>query len=534
MFIIEKILGGFSEGSYSSGAMCLRFFLPLVFLLFCPPSLSLCSAASVETDPYTKSQPVKLNGIAILPFENLSDDPEASRTVTGLITDELKKRGQFSIIETDAVEEFLAKRRIRYTGAITRITAREMGEVLGVDAVLVGSVPLFSGDTNGEVIVGVAARIVSADDGSIIWADTLSYSGNDFEGLLGLGVVKSLDKLTSRVVKELLADMPASFFMQENSLPPFEIAEVSTVPGVGKSGEKMELRVKVTLVSEEPQQVKATIDGSEIVLDRRGNGVYEGTLDVPDGEGIYTVNIIALDRSMAKFSFDAAGKIVIDNTPPKVSVTVNRKVFASRKKDFITFTPKMMSFDEIDEWTIEIVNKEGKRVRGHTDFGKLPKGLIWRGETDRRRQAEDGWYTYRFMVRDLAGNETQVTDKLRLKNKPPEIMVDVDMVDGSLLFIFDYDQDENIESWTLSIHDGDGVTMEIMEGKGDIPKKLEYPVGDGFDINKMTFSVIAVDGAGNSFNLTKSIPSMLFRKSPFAKKTPFAKARQRNRFVKDF
>ena len=398
--------------------------LLLMALLILYPSGSFLCRASTEPLPDIDIRPVTaLNAIAVLPFENLTDDPDASRRITALVTQELKNRG-FSVIDADAVEEFLAKRRIRYTGAVTRMTAREMGEAFDVDAVLVGSVTLFSSeDRTGEVLAGVAARLVSTEDCRIIWANTISHSGDDFEGFLGLGILRTLDELGPRIVKKLFEDVPTDFSVRNNSLPPFEIMEVVTTPEVGRSGEAVELRVKVAAITEEPGEIRAVMGGREFILDRSANGDYRGIITAPDGEGMYTIDVVAVDGGMKSFLFSAAGKMIIDNTPPKVSLVVNRKIFSPKKKGFVTFTPKMMNLDEVAEWRIEILNERGERVRGDRGYGDLPRALIWKGETDTRRQAEDGWYTYHFVVRDLAGNETRLTDGLRLKNHPPRIAV---------------------------------------------------------------------------------------------------------------
>ena len=240
------------------------------------------------------------------------------------------------------------------------------------------------------------------------------------------------------------------------------------------------------------------------------------------------MDVVAKDEAMSPFSFGAVGKIIVDSTPPKVSMAINRKIFAPQRKGYIILTPSLLSFDEIDEWEIEILDKDGKRIRGDKGYGKLPKGLIWRGETDRLAQVSDGEYTYRFVVKDIAGNETILTDALRVKNNQPVIKVDVDKIEDKLLFTFEHSPDENIKSWKLSILDKGGKSVKTIEGTGEFPPKWEYSVEAEFDINSMAFSLTAVDNADNPFSLTKSIPSIL------SKKTPFAKAEQKGQLAEDF
>ena len=508
----------------------------LLFTAYCLLLAAFCSLSSVSPSSAvngnssngngfdSSSQPIILKNIAILPLENLSENPAAAKMVAEHIKKELMNKGLVFITKDDIVEEFLAKKRIRYTGGVTRATAREMGKVLGVDAVLVGSVNQFGSgnqfsDTNDKINVGVTTRLVNTIDGSIIWADALSYTNREFVGLLGLGVITSIDALSSRVAKDLIKDIGDKYFIKkEAGLNPFEIEKVEAYPsGVARGGTKIGLRVRVLGITEEPGEIKAIIEGDEFSLSKGEDGEYEGYITAPTVEGVYPVDVIAIDQTILQYKFAAVGKITVDNTPPKVSLTVNRKAFAPQRRGYIAFTPKLLSYDNVDEWEIDIFDRDGKRLRGDKGYGNMPKGLIWRGETDKFALVSDGEYSYRFMVKDSAGNETVLTDSVRVKNTPPVLKIDVDKVEDKLLFTFDHGQEENIKSWKLSILDKAGKAIKVIEGSGELPPKFEYLIESEFDINTMIFSITATDDADNPVSLTKSIPSMLSRKTPFAK-----------------
>lgn len=500
------------------------FFISCILFYACS-LLSFASISVAANDNDISGQPPILRNIAVLPFENISENPAAAKIIGELIKKELRDKGWIFITGDDVIEEFLAKRRIRYTGGITRVAVREMGKTLDVDAVLVGSINQFS-DVNGNMNVGITVRLVNAIDGGIIWADTLSYTNREFVSLLGLGVITSIDALSSRVVKDIVKDVENNLFTKKKTdISPFEIEKAEVYPPTAKMGAKIGLAVKALSITDEMSEIKAVIDGREISLFKGENGEYEGYTTAPAAEGVYSVDVIAMDRTMSPFFFDAVAKITVDGTPPNVSLTANRKVFASQKNGYVTFTPKLLIYDDIDEWEMEILDGEGKRIRGDKGYGKLPKGLIWRGDTDKFARVSDGNYTYKFVVKDIAGNETVLSDSLLVKNVPPVFKVDVDKVENNLLFTFEYGKEENIKSWKLSILDKDGKTIKALEGTGELPEKLQYPVDD---INALAFSVTATDYADNTANLTKSIPSIL------SKKTPFAKADTRDKLVEDF
>lgn len=460
--------------------------------------------------------PIILKSVAILPLENLTEDPNATDIVTEHIKRELKGKGWVLITKADTVEQFLAKRRIRYTGAVTRLTVREMGKVLGIDAVLVGSVTQFS-DSKDKSTAGVSARLISALDGSLIWADNMAYTTRDFEGILGLGVVTSVEEISSIVVKDLVRSIADRFFIAQAALSPFEIERVAAYPTVGKGGDKIDLKVKVLPIMEEPKEVKAIVEGNEVDLSLVGDGVYKGSVVAPEGDGVYFVDVIAMNQNLAPFPFEAAGKIVVDNTPPKIRMTLDKNVFASTKKQAVIFTASLLSLDDIDEWKMEILDTKGNLVRDDRGYGKVPEKLIWRGKTNKRAKAEDGKYTCVLTVRDMAGNETVVTEELKLKNKPPDIKVDVDVLDDILLFTFNYAPEENMQSWEFSIKDRDGNIIKKFDGDGNVPEKIEYTLEEDFDFRKVTFSVTASDEVGNTFNLTKALPAMFTGKRPFAR-----------------
>jgi TolB-like protein len=501
---------------------CLPFFIFSIFLFDVPP------IAAVDNRPINGSnQSVPLKDISILPFENLSESPVATKIISELIKKELKNSERIFVTTEDAVDEFLAKRRIRYTGGVTRLAVREMGKALGVNAVLVGTINQFS-EGNGRINVAVTARLVNTVDGSIIWANTVSYTERDFVGLLGLGLITSVDSLSSRVVKDLVKGIPTQFIIKDTGLGPFEVERVDTFPTIATGGARVVLKVRVVPIKEEPKEINAVVDGTEISLVKGENGEYEGVVIVPIKEGMYPVDVVARDETMSVFLFGAAGKLVVDGTPPKVSMAVNRKIFAPQKRGYITFSPKLLSLDEIDEWEIEILDKEGQKVRGDKGYGKLPKGLIWRGETDKYTLVSDGEYIYRFMVKDIAGNKSVLTDSIRIKNNPPVIKVDVNKVEDKVQFTFKHGPDDNIKLWKLSILDKEGRPVKTIEGTGEFPRNVEYPVEAEFNVNSMAFSVTAVDNADNSFSLTKSITSVL------SKKNQFAKANQMGQLAEDF
>jgi TolB-like protein len=465
---------------------------------------------------YGLDRPKSIASIAILPLENLSDNPLAAKMVRDNIKKEFVGKGLFAIALSKDVNRFLARRRIRYTGAITRVAVREMGKVLGVDAVLLGTINYYSvvGDT---LIVGLNCRMLSAVDGRIIWAENVTYTGKDFEGVLGLGSVKSLETLASMVVKDLVEDLRERFFVRDSVHGPFEIERVITYPVMGKSGGKRDINVRFLNLDGTPRIVKAIVGNQEYILSRVSAGEYKGVVDAPDMEGTHLLDVVAITSRREPYVFSAAGKVIVDDTPPVVTMSSSRKVFSSKKSDFVVFEPRLLSLEEIDEWSVKITNSEGVVVRSDRGYGRVPARLRWKGENTAQSRVVEGSYTFSLTVKDPSGNAANVSNVVMVKNTPPAIDVDVEIVEDTVLFSFNYSPDEPIDSWKIAIVERSGNVVKMVSGKGrTLPERFEYPMGTDYDIKKLSFTVEAKDVAGNEFVMTKTIPSLFAQKVPFA------------------
>lgn len=162
--------------------------------------LTLCTLLFAVCPVHAEQKDVK-EIIAVFPFENFSEDKNAAAIVMPAVKLRLEAKG-FEVLDEEKLNNFLLRERIRSTGYVSREIAGGLGEELNVKAVLVGSVnSFFAGD---EPRIGLSARLVSCSDGSILWADHASASGDDFTTILGLGRVTAMDKLSSSAVDQLL------------------------------------------------------------------------------------------------------------------------------------------------------------------------------------------------------------------------------------------------------------------------------------------------------------------------------------------
>jgi TolB-like protein len=188
-----------------------NFLLFILCFLFCAISSSYAAQLSNSpSSPFTKEGQWEiiaqggergLADIAIFPFVNFSEDKNAVTFVMPLLRVRLEAKG-IRILNEESLNRFLLKNRVRATGYISKDMARKLREELNVEAVLVGSINSFYPWENPQI--GFSVRLIDTSDGTIIWANHAAATGEDFTGILGLGRIKTMDRLASKVLDKLL------------------------------------------------------------------------------------------------------------------------------------------------------------------------------------------------------------------------------------------------------------------------------------------------------------------------------------------
>jgi TolB-like protein len=196
------------------------------FFLLC----ILCSLFFIASAGHAAQSSQKIR-IALYPLENLTDDKTALEQIMPVLKGQLEARG-LEITDENSLNKFLLKERIRSTGYISKDIAQKIGKELNVRAILVGSINSFYTQKNPQV--GLLARLIDSTDGSILWSNQASATGEDFTKILGLGTVTNMDRLISIVTDRLLASF--------NITPPHKEKElthrIAVMPFQNKSRHK--------------------------------------------------------------------------------------------------------------------------------------------------------------------------------------------------------------------------------------------------------------------------------------------------------
>jgi TolB-like protein len=141
-------------------------------------------------------------------MENLSGTAAPLKEIKGALMDGLKARG-IDVLQEDALEKFMARHRIRYTGGIDKITAKEFKDEIDCQAVLITSLELYN-DTNPPKIALTSRLVSTGDNPVILWIDDVGLAGDDSPGILGLGLIEDPKTLQKKALNRLIDSLRES------------------------------------------------------------------------------------------------------------------------------------------------------------------------------------------------------------------------------------------------------------------------------------------------------------------------------------
>jgi curli biogenesis system outer membrane secretion channel CsgG len=175
---------------------------------------------------------------------------DVGKGITDLLITGLVKDGTFSIIERQALQKLMTEQNFSNSDRADSTSAAKLGKLLGVDAIIVGSITQFGNETkkvgvgggggtwggyglggvghsNSKANVGITARIVNVDTGEILgvaegagtssrsstsllgggghgWSNgngNVDFGSSDFQAtIIGEATKIAVDKLTAEVV----------------------------------------------------------------------------------------------------------------------------------------------------------------------------------------------------------------------------------------------------------------------------------------------------------------------------------------------
>ncbi|MBI2875646.1 MAG: hypothetical protein HYY20_02055 [Candidatus Tectomicrobia bacterium] len=361
--------------------------------------------------------------IAILPFENLTDVPEAPDRVLPYLVKVFLEEG-YRLVPYEETYSYLLRNRLREIGSVSRATARRIAREFGADAILVGMVNLYR-ERAGDPQLGLSLRMIRAEDGVVFWTQEFSGSGRDFAGLLDLGRLSSVEALLMAAVQDMRAALPQSA-SPSWELPPVELEQV-VLPKSLPGGKLAEATIKVVSIEDEPSKIEIAVgDGPRQVMKEAGKGLYRALLAAPHEEGHYPVKIFYQVKGRT-WSLNPGEELVVDNMPPQVEITVRDEVISPNEDgwlDSTVFLLKDLDVEAIGRWNLSITNARQETILRYGKEGPLPRGIRWSGRDPDGYPFPDGTYVYRLRVEDRAGNATETAPaSIAVDTQPPAVEV---------------------------------------------------------------------------------------------------------------
>lgn len=143
--------------------------------------------------------------VAVFPVENLSSDSAPVDQIRQGLIERLTRAG-VKVLETPALDAFMARHRVRYAAGIDASTGDALRRETGVDGVVIASVDLSSRAAPPKLSLTV--RLVSVAAAPVVaWADDAGLAGDDAPGFFELRVVNDYGRLLSRVLDSMADSM---------------------------------------------------------------------------------------------------------------------------------------------------------------------------------------------------------------------------------------------------------------------------------------------------------------------------------------
>jgi hypothetical protein len=161
-----------------------------VYLLLMLAGLSACASKPTHyLHPTFDFSLVKK--IAVIPLENLTPEPQAGEKVRKMVVSEFLAVGVLDVIEPGQVNQALGQQGIRSVSIMSPQEFKKLGDSLGVQAIIVGSVDAFERIRVGGAEfaeVTVTLRAVDTATGAVLWSANNIGGGVNVGGrLFGLG-----------------------------------------------------------------------------------------------------------------------------------------------------------------------------------------------------------------------------------------------------------------------------------------------------------------------------------------------------------
>lgn len=213
------------------------FFAGAFALSSCAPGTKIRQKNATTVD-ITEKVESKYTGpkrrIGVVSFENKAPYAQAriGNTATDIMLTELVKSGKFIVVERDKLDKLMEEQKLGQSGVIDSNTAAKVGKILGLNAIVTGSISQFGVKSEGKDFIvsqskqqivecTVDVRVVDADTGQVLLADSGKGVVRKASGkFLGMGNQSKYDEtLEGEALRAAIVKFVDSIISQVNKKP---------------------------------------------------------------------------------------------------------------------------------------------------------------------------------------------------------------------------------------------------------------------------------------------------------------------------
>jgi len=183
----------------------------MALLLCLPAGCSLTGGAGSRSFVRENVDLGYVEKIAVLPLQNNSKDEFAPEMLRDIIITRVFATKLFDVIDKGLVDSMLREEAIDAGKPIDGPTARRLGQRLGVQALLLGTVDMATEGRKGSVVypeMAATLRLLDTESGQVIWQASGNASGDSlWRRLFGLSGRDSYQVATG-LVNDLIRTVP--------------------------------------------------------------------------------------------------------------------------------------------------------------------------------------------------------------------------------------------------------------------------------------------------------------------------------------
>ena len=185
-------------------------YLSCILLLLVPLLSGCLGSSALETWVMADAEPEKICRVAVLPFENLTEEDQAGVVSQRIFHGALVNSGSFEVRPEGDVSLFRLRHRLLPGDLLLPFHFSDLQEKLQVDAVVQGRLSEFGMDAGrGEGDVPVAAMRMNLYDvrrGKLVLSSLHHRWGDEYRRAMHFGTVTTMTGLLDKMSVEIIAE----------------------------------------------------------------------------------------------------------------------------------------------------------------------------------------------------------------------------------------------------------------------------------------------------------------------------------------